>query len=142
MNTNKIDIIIAIFLLGVVMILRQINNQIENFSGSVDPGTQFNMLVDNLQNGVLPNDLKITGILNVKGNIFFHNYVLNNSWTGPGIAGKLYDPIVKPYITGTQEQTAVTMGGTNENGSIFWCTYNPSCTTRDQTCVRSWIVNK
>jgi hypothetical protein len=142
MDIPKRDIIIVIFLLGVVAVLRQINNEKEHFAGAADQGTQFNTLVDNLQNGVLPNDLKVTGVLNVKGNIFFHNYVLNNAWTGNAIASKLYDPVVRPFLTGTQEQTAVTMGGSNENGNIYWCTYNQTCPARNDTCVRSWVINK
>jgi hypothetical protein len=119
MDIPKQDIIIVIFLLGIIFILRQINNKKEKFSSTPALGTQFNALVDNLENGVIPNDLKITGILNVKGNIFFHNYVLNNGWTGEAIAPKINDPAIRPFITGMQEQTAVMIGGSNKNNYPF-----------------------
>ena len=130
----NVDIVIIIVLSAIIYKLRQKINK-EKFAATSDQGTQFNTLVDSLRDGVIPGNLKITGTLNVKGNIYFHDYVLNNAWTGFASAAKLYDPInVRPFITATQENSSIVMGGTNETGNLYWYSYAPNCAARDGTC--------
>ena len=129
------QIICILILLGLIHFLHQMKgdqDRIEKFAAT--EGSQFNDLVNDLKNGIVMNPLKVTGNIIVEGNTNFHNYTVCNSWTGFDTRNRLLeikDGSGQSYLSDQQTNSAIIMGGTNENGNPYWWSYRDGCVRYD-----------